>query len=356
MHTYFTSQIIVIDAFLALSVAGLAILIIVYVAIMEGSARIRNNGLVNIKKNVYKFLLSGTKFSDNTCAPFAGNSTPQQILDVAMNRDTVFFNKREQDAFRACYKVPEKLKIIESKALKARNKWRRIEALLSLSYLNDDNAPAIFNTAVKSKDEDIRYFSLIALAQMRNGQSAKILTGLLKNNNFSRRKIVSILENFPPDITSNYTIPLLKDRDKDVRFWALKLLSRLEPGKHLSLISALFRDHSEDVRSAVCECLGNSKDKAAADTLSLALKDGSWLVRSSAVKAFSQLLGSDSIPKVIGLLGDSSLSVLSAVKDVLAAHIDTAMPYIEKITAGDDRMAKLVCIEAIEEARKGKPR
>lgn len=354
MHIYFTDKIIIIDAILALAIAFLFIGIIIYCVLRESSARKRSRGLVNIKKSVYDLILSGDKLSANVCSPLAGNSTSQQFLDVAMNRNSVFFNKAEQEMFGSCFADPKKIKKLEKRALKTHSKWRRIEAILSLSYLGNKNAPSIFKKSLRSRDEDIRYFSVIALGQIKNEESSQILVDLIKKEGFSKRKIVSILEGFPKDTTANQAIPLLDSPDKDVRFWTLKLLSRMDPGKYLPEISRLRKDASEEVRSAVCECLGNSRNKAAADAISGLLKDEGWLVRAAAARAMSELLGAECIPKIIGLLGDSSLSVLSVVKEILVEHIDAAMPYIEKVYSGEDRMAKMICVEAVEEAKRGK--
>lgn len=356
MHNYYINQVIYIDIALLFIAAILSIMILLYALLKEAAARRRTRSLVNIKNNVYKFIIAGTGDSAGTCPAFSGNPTTEQFLDIAMNRESVFFNKSEQDIFSSCLAAPDKIKTMEKRALKARNKWRRIEAILGLSYLDDKNAPAIFERSLLSKDDDVRYFSVIALGNMKNESSSRILVDLIRKGAFSKRKIVSVLESFSPDITSNYAIPLLKDDDPDVRFWALKLLSRLDPGKYIPEISALAADPSDEVRSAACECIGNSKDEKASEILVNALKDESWLVRSSAVRAMSILIGDKSIPKIIGLLKDNSLIVLSSVREVLVAHIATAMPYIEKILSGDDRLAKIMCKEAIEEAKKGKAR
>jgi len=354
MYNYFVKQVLIIDIFLAGAVAGLAVIIILYILAKNNYAKKRNNKLSGIKKNVYALSLSGAKFSADTCVPLTIDTTSRQFLDITMNRDGIFFNENEQDILKSCFNDPAKIKRIERTALKAHNKWKKIEAILILSYLNDKNASHIFERSSYSIDEDVRYFSIVALGRMKNERSARILIDLIKKSSFSRRKIVSMLENFPPDIVSIHIMPLLQNKNPEVRFWALKLLSRLDPGKYLSEISKLAKDPSDEVRSAVCECIGNSGMKTGFEKLSESLKDKSWLVRSSAVKAVSELLGDDCIPKIMDLLGDNSLSVLAAVKEVLVVHIDAAMPYIEKIYAGNDRMAKMICVEAVEESKRDK--
>jgi len=131
-------------------------------------------------------------------------------------------------------------------------------------------------------------------------------------------------------------------------------LSRLGPGIYLDEILGLYLnlDPVDKVRAAACECLGNSQKRSVADELTHALKDKSWIVRSAAVNALSVLTGEACIRKVIELLKDSSLTVLSAVKEVLIDHIDTARPYMEHIFSGTDSMAKMICSETIEEANR----
>jgi HEAT repeat protein len=226
--------------------------------------------------------------------------------------------------------------------------------MLGLAYIGDAESVGIFKKALSASDADMKYFAIAALGQIKNEESAATLINLLRTDGAPKRKIVSLLEKFPDLIVSERLLPLMDERNTGTRFWSLKLMSRMNPGKHVDKISKMAHDVSAEVRAAACECLGNSKNKAAADTLSSALGDENWLVRASSVKALSTLLGDDSIPKIIALLKDSSLSVLSAVKDALVDHIDRAMPYIEKIYSGDDKMAALICVEAVQEAKRGK--
>lgn len=353
MHNYFTDLILKIDLGILVSILLLIIAIITYTAAADIMAKRRSAALLKIKKNVYGIAISGTNLSANVCAPVSAEVTSEQFLDIATNRgqDSVFFNADEQKILKKCFAMSEKTAALKRRALRSFGKWRRIEALISFAYSGDPEAVALLKRSSQSSDEDIRYFSILSLGQIKNPESAKTLIGFLKKNDFPRRKIVSILESFPDEPTSEYLVPLLKASKDDIRFWALKLLSRFDPGKYISAISACTKDISAPVRSVACECIGNSKNKTSSKYLSAALKDDSWLVRSSAVSAISMLLGSECIPEVMPLLKDNSLTVLSAVKDVIIAHIDTAMPYIEEIYSSGDKMAAAICTEAVEEAK-----
>jgi len=354
MNNYFTNTIIQVDVILLIAALLLSVLIIFYTILKKSFLYKRNTALLNIKKNVYELVMSGLKTSKAVCMPFADGVTPKQFIDVETNRDTVFFNKSEQEAFKACFATPENLADLEKTARYSWNKWRRIEAILSLGYLNTPNSVKILKKNALSLDNDIRYFSILSLGQIKSGHAASVLIDLIKNNIFSGHKLISILETFPPEILSAYIDNLLSDKKTEVRLWGLRLLSRLRDPQYTAQASKLMKDPSNEVRVAACECLGFSKNKDAADELCSAMKNDTWSVRASAVKALSELLGKDCIPKIIELISDSSLSVLAAVKAVMINHIDAAEPYIEKILAGDDEMAKRICREAIEGAEKGK--
>jgi len=349
MNNYFTDAIIRVDIILLLNALALSALIILYTILKKHFLYRRNTALLNIKKNVYELVMSGLKTSKAVCMPLADEVTPRQFIDIETNRDTVFFNKSEQEAFKACFATPKNLAALEKTASYSRNKWRKIEALLSIGYLNPPDSVKILKKASLSRDDDIRYFSILALGQIKNGHAASVLIDLIKNNIFPGHKIISILETFAPEILSAYIDNLLSDKKTEVRLWGLRLLSRLKDPRYTAQASKLMKDPSGDVRVAACQCLGFSKNKDAAKELCSAMKHDTWSVRAAAVKALSELLGKECMPNVMELITDSSLSVLAAVKAVMITHINAATPYIDKILSGDDEMAKRICSEALEE-------
>jgi len=354
MNNYFTDAIIRVDFILLIAALLLSVLIIFYTILKKSFLYKRNTALLNIKKNVYQLVMSGEKTSKAVCMPFADGVTPRQFIDVETNRDTVFFNKSEQEAFKACFATPKNMAALEKTARSSRNKWRKIEALLSIGYLNPPDSVKILKKASLSKDDDIRYFSIVSLGQIKSGHAASVLIDLIKDNIFSGHKLISILETFPPEILSAYIDNLLSDKKTEVRLWGLRLLSRLRDPQYTAQASKLMKDPSNEVRVAACECLGFSKNKDAADELCSAMKNDTWSVRAAAVKALSELLGKECLPKVMELITDSSLSVLAAVKTVMVAHIGAAEPYIDTILSGDDKMAKRICSEALEETGRKK--
>ena len=304
--------------------------------------------LLNIKRNVYELALSEEK--DRTCLPVATKATPQQFLDVETNRNrTVFFNSAEQEVFKRCFFSPSRLAKLGKTALKAGNKWRRIEALLALGYAQAESAVKILKSTILNKDGDISYFSIISLGQLKTPEAAKILLDFVKKSSFGRYKIASILESFPPEITGG-VIELTKSHDPQLRAWAVNLLYKFKPVYYHKEIEALTKDESDDVRAAACRCLGKLAISSAKSALSKCLKDASWLVRSNAVIALSDAFGAECVGDIIGLINDGSISVIDSVKEVMSRHIEISLPYIEQILKQEDGFAKRTVSEALDKA------
>lgn len=348
MYNYHADLVWKVNVWLFIIFITFVAVIVFYLLIKEYSWRRRKKALLRIKRDVYELVFSGEKTCKIGNTALAVGTTPQQFLDITTNRnrELIFFNESEQEAFKECFFSPKEFAKIERTAVSPINKWRRIEAILALGYAVSDLSLRALRKTIFDKDDDVSYFSIIALGQIKDISSAKILLDFFKKNSTFRYKIVSILETFPKEINSE-VVKLLDSNDSNLRFWALKLLAVLKT-KDIEKIKTLLNDSIPEVRAAGCECLGKIGDKSSRGALEARLDDDSWLVRIAAAKALSDMLKDDCIPKVIKLVGDGSLSVTNSLKGILAEHIITALPYIDKILSGDDEMAKKICIEALE--------
>ncbi|MEW5758238.1 MAG: HEAT repeat domain-containing protein [Candidatus Omnitrophota bacterium] len=351
MYNYYEGYIFIIDLILLGAVLFIAVLIIFYALFKEFFYIKKGNVLLKVKKHVYELILANPRKEAGVYSNVRVNLTPKQFLDAITNknRDIVFFNESEKQLLKNFFLSKEKIVKIEKIARFSRNKWRRIEAILSLGYAGVDSNMGLFRKAVLSRDQDLAYFSIIALGQIKSMPSAKILLEALKKQPSLRYKIISVLQEFPVDIV-NDVIELINDSNPGVRLWALRLLSKFKTARHIDKLIGLIKDENNEVRAAVCDCIGLSGKKDAKDTLVNCLKDNSWLVREHAVSALSNLLGGDSIPLIIELINDGSLSVLASIREVFAKNIEAALPYIKNLFNGQDEFAKRLSIEAIDDS------
>ena len=347
MLNYHTDIILRIDLVLLSLYFIFASLLILYIILRDHRSETRTRKLLAIKQDLSRLFLSGEK----TCAaaPLVSQSTHEEFIDVATNRRkyAVFFNESEQQLFKECFITADKVKALESSAKRDRNKWRRIEAIIALGYIQADSAIDILEGTLYSNDQDISYFSALAIGQISTMRSVNILMNFLKNRPYMRRKTASILENLSPDITDE-VIRFADDLDPEVRVWAARLLSRSVSKQYVKKVEEMTADLSPEVRAAACESLAKLNDKAAKPLLIKCLKDDIWFVRMHAVRAISKIFGKESIPEIIDLLNDGSLYVLDSVRKALTDNIDAALPYMSKVFEGDYELSKRICIETIE--------
>ncbi len=347
MQNYYSDLVWKIDVVLMAIILLLLLIIIIYSSAREFLERLYRRRLITIKNNIYELLLS--KADRNTCPMDTAAITSKEFLDIVSNRnrEAAFFNQQEQDYIRHCFINQDNILKIERIARKAKNKWRRIEAISALSFTQALGALALFEKGLFDKDSDVSYFSLLALGRVKTDLSLKILLAFLKKNSKSRQKVATVLETFPGWAVQEI-VKLLDDQDPEIRFWGLKILSRFKPEGTIEKIKALSLDEYPNVRAAACECLGNIAGKEAGDILIRCLKDDSWLVRAQAVNAASKAMGKGSVKYIVGLLSDNSLNVIGIVKEVLVRNIDAALPYLEKILVNsDDVLAKRISAEIL---------
>ena len=282
MHNYHTQLIWAIDAALLAASAMLAAVIILGAVIGEYLWKRRTRALLNIKENVYEMILAGQKAAKAEFSTFMALTSPQQFLDVTTNRnrELIFFNDSEQQMFKKYFVSPKNIGRLEKLAVRSRNKWQRIEAILALGHGGSSGAVGIMKKTLFSKDEDIAYFSMSALGQLKTMEAAEPLIELFGKSPLWRYKLVSILESFPEEVADE-AVKLTYGKDPSLRIWAVKLASKFKAGHRADRILELMSDGSPEVRAAACEYLGRSGAKKAEGALIKALKDDSWLVRSS---------------------------------------------------------------------------
>ena len=228
MQNYYPGLISKIDIALLAIVSLLILAIIIYLLAREFLIKNLRRRLTAIKNNIYELLLS--KADRNTCPMDTSTITPKEFIDILTNRsrEAVFFNQQEQHYIRHCFMNQNNILKIERIARKAKNKWRRIEAILALSLTQAPCALALFEKGLFDRDRDVSYFSLLALGRVKTGLSLKILLAFLKKDPASRQKVAAILETFPSSAAEKI-IRLVDDQDPEIRFWGLKILSHFKP-------------------------------------------------------------------------------------------------------------------------------
>jgi len=348
MYDYHADIIWGIDRVLLIAVILLGVFDVLYSVIKEKFENRSAEKLAIIKKNLEDLAQTAPETIKNACPVIIGKVNPQQLFEIARDRELTAAKEFERE-LKGCFADVGRINEIEKAAKSSGNKWHRIQAIISLGYADSRGALKILKNSIEDKDEDVSYFSMLALGQIKSYPSAKILIDCLENHRYSGNKIVSLLTNFPPEAI-DAAIEAAETKDSVASFWVIKLISRFKFKKYLRRMEALADEGPDDVRAAACECLGKIGAPEARDALIRRLDDKVWFVRMHAVRALREVLGKECVPEIVGLIKDETWLVRDTVKKTMVYNIETSLPYIEKLIDEDDKAMGKDCVEVLEDA------
>ncbi|MDD5454596.1 MAG: HEAT repeat domain-containing protein, partial [Candidatus Ratteibacteria bacterium] len=348
MYDYHTNLVWAIDSMLLAVSAVSAVVIVVYSALGKIISLRRARKLTAIRANLQNLVPTGKGTIENSCPIVTKTFTNEQFFYVAKQMESVLSGEFGQ-RLKICLASSGKIKDIENVAIRSRDKWKRIEAIISLGYADSPLALDILKKSVLDRDPDISYFSILALGQIRSSPSAKILLDFLAGHIDSSNRIATLLEKFPSSVAEE-VIRLTESQNELVRFWAIKILSKFKQVQYVEKIESLAVDQSADVRAASCECLGEMGLGRSKDVILPRLKDEAWFVRMHAVRALSRILGPESISEIAGMIKDDSWLVRDSVKSAMIENINESIPYIERLADGGELKVLKDCAEVLEDS------
>jgi HEAT repeat protein len=337
-----------VNIFLITGILFLYCGIFAYVFLKEHSESRYQRRMEQLKNRLWDLFLQSPDGVRKACPVIVRAFDLRQIFDIA-RYEGYGYSREFGHQIRECLLSSVDMNRMERLAGSSRNKWHRIEAIIILGYVDTPQAVKILTANLTHKDEDVVYFSILALSQRKTSEIAGLLLKSISKGIVSGQKIVSLLENFPLSVADSVCAEL-KDPDLSVRYWALKLLARLKFVEAVPLVAGLTRDRSADVRAAACECLGVLAKREAREVLMGCLKDEAWFVRMFAVRALGVIFGSESLELVAGLIDDASWPVKESVEKILARHIEKALPYLERCLVSPDGLTRASCVSAFVDA------
>ena len=177
--------------------------------------------------------------------------------------------------------------------------------------------------------------------------TAWMVLPLLREEAFFRNTAMVILKEIGA-VALHHLPPLLRDKDDDVRKFAIELISdaggREYAGK---LMERLTDDSNPNVRGAAAKALGDLGCREALPQLVAALKDIEW-VRFTVLESLCRLGDEDAVEPILELLSDPSLATRRSAIDALGAigsprASDALLAHLGK-TDGDDRPIVLMSL------------
>lgn len=194
-----------------------------------------------------------------------------------------------------------------------------------IKALSDENAGV----------QDAAMRSLIAIGGEIVGY---MVLPLLRENSYLRNTALIILTNLG-GVVVHLLYPLLKDKDDDVRKFAIDLMGDIKTNVDPSKIVPLLHDPNANVRAAAARSLGLLGYRDAIPSIIEALKDEEW-VRFSALDALGELKAEEAVSDIASLLADSSEAVRFAAIEALGKigsekAVDALMAYLPKASVDE---------------------
>jgi len=170
--------------------------------------------------------------------------------------------------------------------------------------------------ALKDENPGVQDAAMRALIKIGGEVTAYMVIPLLRDEPLLRNTALIILKEIG-QITVPLLKPLLKDKDYDIRKFALDLICEIKHCDYVEEIVRLLKeDPNPNVRASAAKTIGILQYKSAITELVDALKDEEW-VCFSALESLSRFKDSSTIKPIIDLLDNSSESIRYAAIDTL---------------------------------------
>jgi HEAT repeat protein len=181
---------------------------------------------------------------------------------------------------------------------------KRRSAVETLS-LGDERAIYPLIKALRDPHPGVQDAAMHSLVSIGGEVAAWMVLPLLREDPFLRNAAMVILKEIGTDAVPHLP-PLLKDKDDDVRKFAIELIADAG-GRHLekALCERLSDDQNPNVRAAAAKALGTLHLADALPNLLAALKDIEW-VRFNALEALSGMRDAAAVEPILALLSDPS--------------------------------------------------
>jgi|WetSurMetagenome_2_1015567.scaffolds.fasta_scaffold00033_30 HEAT repeat protein len=217
--------------------------------------------------------------------------------------------------------------------------------------LSEGDARGIYPLIKALSDENtgVQDAAMRALIAIGGETVAYMALPLLREGSYLRNTGLIIMRQLGA-VSVPLLYPLLRDKDHDLRKFAIDLLSEIQTNADASKIVPMLDDENANVRAAAAKALGDLRYRAAIPHLTRRLIDEEWVL-FYALQSLGELGAVEAIPAIASLLASDSEAVrFSAIETLGTLGATAALPalvsYLPKATE-DEKLSVVKSIVQI---------
>ena len=204
--------------------------------------------------------------------------------------------------------------------------------------------------ALNSGEEDVRYWALRCLGEIRPVGVYKQLIRLFKDKSWTIRKTTSdVLGTYGDEALMELTALATDSADHEIRYWVLRSLGKIGSSISLPLLFRALEDQSEAIRDAAQKALANYGDEVIDDLFALLKSDRRKLLES-VCSTFQRMDKDLIVPKLCRSLGKFDEHVSYWIRRTLTGFKDAARPQVVQLLsskAEEVRRQAILCVGQI---------
>lgn len=202
--------------------------------------------------------------------------------------------------------------------------------------------------ALKSDNRNLRFYSVTALGDCEGTRAIIPLISALEDKSWIvRRQAAEALEKY-----GQTAVPYLKQAFKkggpDLKFWSIKLLSKLMGKDAVNEFIPILESENEDMRYYALEALGEIHNDAIIPIVVQRLSDPSWIIRKLAAGILGGY-GSKIVENLVPLLTDEDEDCRYWVIKILGQMGDIGVDRLLEHLSKSDKKTKLFIISVLGE-------
>lgn len=205
-------------------------------------------------------------------------------------------------------------------ALESQDKERRYWAIKILGKMHEKSAYPEIKKFLSDPDPEIRMAALEAISFYQNPDSVPyIIERFLDPAWVVRKHACRAVAKFGNKAVQ-YLINALKSVEEDVRYWALRAIGEIKPRGINPILVKLFKDRSWTIRKTTSDVVGSYGEEALMELTALATDASDSETRYWVLRALGKIRAGISLPLLFKALEDPSESIRDAAQKALANY------------------------------------